>query len=36
MGDFDIPAMIEKILQVTQHEKIFYVGNLNPIGLIVF
>ena len=27
MGEFDIPAMIEKILQVTQHEKIFYIGN---------
>jgi hypothetical protein len=27
MGNYDIPAMIHKILEVTGHEKIFYVGN---------
>jgi hypothetical protein len=26
MGNYDIPAMINKVLEVTGHEKLFYIG----------
>lgn len=27
MGEFDIPAMIDKVLEVSGEEKIFYIGH---------
>jgi pimeloyl-ACP methyl ester carboxylesterase len=27
MGAYDIPAMIEKVLQVSGNEKLFYIGH---------
>ena len=26
MGNYDIPAMIKKVLETTGHEKLFYIG----------
>ena len=28
MGEYDIPAMIKKVLEVTGQEKLFYIGIL--------
>ena len=27
MGNYDIPSMLNKVLEATGHEKIFYIGN---------
>ena len=29
MGNYDIPAMINKVLQVTGQEKLYYIGELS-------
>jgi hypothetical protein len=28
MGNYDIPAMIKKVLETTGHEKLFYIGTI--------
>ena len=32
MGNYDIPAMINKILEVTEHEKLFYIGKESSVN----